>query len=486
MNAETPPGTDGRVLRVTLVYMLTGLFVLPLLGLPGFLLLLTHAGLPLDPGWFYRLMTLHGSGMITGTLLAAMGGLAAVVGRSVRLSTRWLWITFAVYVLGVGLVVAAILIGRFATGWTVLYPLPFEGKTWGLGAGWAAYAGYFGVGLGFLLYCLHIVLATARTYGGLGKALAWRYLFSGGRDTTNPLPRPAELAGVVVGIDGVVAVVAGVIYLAAPLVGSGPLAQRVDPLFAKNLLMVFGHTIANLTMYLAAGLVYATLPTYTGREWKTTWPVVVALNLVILLVLIPVFHHLYQDFAQPFPLHLVGQFGSYAVGIPAVLVTIVGALGLIYRSGLRWSVPSILMVLGLWGWVFGGMGAALDGTIAINQVMHNTLWVPAHFHSYYLLGVVAFEFAFLYHLVGDLSGRREATISGAAAWLFGVGGAGFLVMFFFMGGSSVPRRFAVYLPEWQSLARFAVPFVILQGACLGWLVLDVLRRLKPAWVRIGS
>src|SRR5207245_1345376 len=84
----------------------------------------------------------------------------------------------------------------------------------------------------------------------------------------------------------------------------------------------------------------------------------------------------------------------FLVGIPSFLVTIFGALGRIHRSGMRWSVPMILVALGLWGWVTGGLGAVLDSVIQINQVTHNTLWVPAHFHTYYLLGAAAFPWAF--------------------------------------------------------------------------------------------
>ena len=36
----------------------------------------------------------------------------------------------------------------------------------------------------------------------------------------------------------------------------------------------------------------------------------------------------------------------------------------------------------------GGVAAVIDSTVAVNLVFHNTLWVPAHFHTYYLMGVV--------------------------------------------------------------------------------------------------
>ena len=57
-------------------------------------------------------------------------------------------------------------------------------------------------------------------------------------------------------------------------------------------------------------------------------------------------------------------------------------------------------------WVFSGIEAILDATIAVNQVRHNTLWVPEHFHTYYLLGAVAFSWAYLYHLLTELSGTK--------------------------------------------------------------------------------
>ena len=472
----------GGVRRAGLAYMITGFAVFLLMGLLGLVMRLAHAGsLTISADLFYRVMTLHGSGMIAATMLAAMGGLAIVLGKTTPLSVRWLWIGFAIYFLGAGLVIAATMIGRLATGWTVLYPLPFAGKTWGFGAALLMYGAYACVGVGFLLYCVNILQATSRASGGLGRALGWRYLFSGGRDTRDPLPTPAALAGTVVALDGILAVACGVVYLVAPFIGPRSPADQVDPLIAKNVLMLFGHTLANLTIYLAAGCVYVTLPAYAGREWKTTWPVVLALNLVIVLVVTPVFHHLYQDFAQPMALHFIGQIGSYAVAIPAVVVTIVGALALVYRSEFRWSVPSILIALGLWGWVIGGFGAVLDSTIGINQVMHNTLWVPAHFHTYYLLGAASFVIAYFYHVTAELSGRSERAVSRWAAWLFGVGAAGFLLMFYVSGANGVPRRFAVHLPQWQGWAKIAVPFVIVEAIGLGWITLEILARLGPAW-----
>lgn len=483
-SASPYTGTNGAVLRAAIGYLVGGFATFLAMGMLGLLMRLDHAGiLVISPDWFYRLMTLHGAGMVGAVLLAALGGLCAVVSQWVRLSARALWIAFVAYMTGMGLVVVATLLGRFAGGWTVLHPLPFDGRTWSLAAALAVYGGYLFTALGLLIVCVTLLRGTTAACGGLGGALALRYLVSPRSRPQAGLPRPAELIATVIAIDGILAALAGLIYLVPLFAEAAGVVPAVDALFAKNFVLLFGHTMANLSIYVAAGIVYAVLPVYTGRPWRTTWPVVFAWDLIIVLMLVNYSHHLYQDFAQPLGLEILGQLGSYAVGLPSFIVTIVGALALIYGSGLRWAVPSILIVLGLWGWVFGGLGALLDATLPVNQVMHNTMWVPAHFHTYYILGAAAFAWAYLYHLLAGLSdvpGGRGARI---AAWLYGVGAAGFVIMFFVAGAHSVPRRYAVHLPQWQIYARVAVPFVLLLAAALAWLTVDMLVRLGPAWRR---
>ncbi|HEY9516676.1 MAG TPA: cbb3-type cytochrome c oxidase subunit I [Gemmatimonadaceae bacterium] len=477
-----PDRSNGAVLRVGLVYLLAGLGSFLLMGLLGLVMRLDQSGMAvISPVWFYRIMTLHGAGMVAAILLASYGGLVAAVSATTRLSARALWIALFVYLGGMMFAIMATLIGGFAAGWTVLYPLPMHGLIWTVDAALAMYAGYFFVAIGMLIFSVHMLYALARAHGGVGKVLALRYLFSFGRDRRDPLPRPAELIAGVISIDTIAAVTAGTLYL-VPMFARAAGLMSVDALYAKNTVLLFGHTMANLSIYVSAALVYAALPAFTGREWRTTWPVVFAWDLIIILMLTNYSHHLYADFAQPVGLQLLAEIASYAVALPSFIVTIVGALTLIYRSGIRWTVAPMLLALGIWGWVFGGLGAVLDATIPVNQVMHNTMWVPAHFHTYYLLGAVAFVWGYLFYMVSELSGRREVGPVRLAAWLYGIGGAGFIFMFFVAGANSVPRRYAVHLPQWQEYARIAVPFVIVLAIGLAWLGLSIAVRLREAWL----
>ena len=89
---------DAKLLRASLVFLVTGFAMFLIMGVLGLMMRLAQAGTAeVPPDRFYQVMTLHGSGMITAVLLAAMGGLAAVLGQYVRLSIRWLaWLGFAI------------------------------------------------------------------------------------------------------------------------------------------------------------------------------------------------------------------------------------------------------------------------------------------------------------------------------------------------------------------------------------------------------
>jgi cytochrome c oxidase subunit 1 len=167
------------------------------------------------------------------------------------------------------------------------------------------------------------------------------------------------------------------------------------------------------------------------------------------MVLIVYPHHLMMDYVMPHWMLVMGQIISYTSGLPVFAVTAYGALTNIYRSGIRWSMPAKLVVLSMFGWAAGIVPAIIDGTISVNKVMHNTQWVPGHFHFYLLLGVLPMVLAFMYFLV------ESRTRTGGAGDRLGfpvyvVGGLLFVGTFLAAGHASVPRRFAVHVPEWIS------------------------------------
>jgi cytochrome c oxidase subunit 1 len=439
-----------------------------LMGLLGLTMRLTQADvLGVSPSWFYRIMTLHGAGMLAGALLAMMGGLWLVLRSDVPLSLGRMLVSYAGVLLGAALVVIATIAGGFAPGWTFLWPLPFSAAgEWSLWATVVFLVGMLVIGAGFFIYCVDVLHRVTTTYGGLARALGIPVL----RGRPEEAPPPQAIAATVTAIFGLVASAVGTTMLMTLVIRAIDSSVGIDALWAKNLTYLFGHTLANLIIYLGAGVVYVLVPRFAGRPWKTTTPLVVGWLITLVLVLSVYSHHLYMDFVQPAGLQYISMAASFGSALPVAVVTIFTGMMLIWGSRYRWTLASTLLYLGFVGWAIGGAGAVIDSVIPLNFRLHNTLWVPGHFHTYLLLGVILWALALLAHLLERAAGRPAARWPARLAVVgMLVGGYGLVAAWYVSGALGVPRRYAVHPigTEGYSLAAsiftmvFALGFLIL-------------------------
>jgi cytochrome c oxidase subunit 1 len=451
-------GAANRVNPWVVAYIAISSIVLLLMMLLGLALRLAQAEwLAMPPDLFYEMMTAHGVGMVGIAGLAGAGIMWHFLSGYVRLNQGILITNLVLFLVGVAMILSAIFLGGFGGGWTFLYPLPaISGGAWEPAAAALDLAGLLVVGIGFLLFYLDAGRAVVAEYGGLGAALGWPVLL--GKSEAR-LPEPTVVASTMVIIVNTVGLVIGAAILAISLINIAAPGFTIDPLLAKNMIYLFGHVFINATIYMTVIAVYEILPGYTGREWKANKPFLWAWTASTIMVLIAYPHHLLMDFVMPGWALILGQVVSYANGLPVLVVTAYGALAYVHRSGLRWDATSSLLFLSMFGWAAGVLPAILDGTIMVNLVMHNTLWVPGHFHFYLVLGLSAMVFGFMYHL-----GRDPATVESAldriAVWLFALGGAGFALVLLYGGKEGVPRRWAVHLPEWVGYDRLGSLFAL--------------------------
>jgi cytochrome c oxidase subunit 1 len=185
-----------------------------------------------------------------------------------------------------------------------------------------------------------------------------------------------------------------------------------------------------------------------------------------------------MDFAMPVWALVMGQIISYTSGLPVLVVTMIGTLAIVHRSGLRWDPVSGLLFLSVFGWAAGVLPAIIDATIVVNNVMHNTLWVPGHFHFYLVLGLAAMLFAFAYHLAKSGGGLERHGLDTLSFWTFAVAGLGLAGTFLLSGRHSIPRRWAVHLPEWLPYDRIGSVFAALVVAAALVFAVRFLTRLK--------
>jgi cytochrome c oxidase subunit 1 len=427
--------------RIGLLFAVTGIALFALMGVLGLVMRLTQATvLGLSPGWFYRLMTLHGAGMIVGAWLTGMGALWYVLHASVPLRVGRMLASYGLILAGALAALVATLAGGFGSGWTFLPPLAFyPAGQWGLWATSLFLAGMLFVGTGFFVFCLDVLEQTTNRYGGLIRTLGWHFL----RGREAEAPPASAIAATVIAFDGLLASAAGTAIVAGLLGRTYDSRVGFDLLVAKNEVYFFGHTIANLVMYLAAGAVYVLLPRYAGRAYEATKVFVVGWLAALVLILAVYSHHLYMDFVQPRWAEITSSIASYASVLPVAVITIYSMTMLVWGSRYRWTLASTLLYLGLAGWAIGGTGAVIDSIIPINFRFHNSVWVVAHFHTYLMMTVVLWAFAFLVHLLERDTGRTTplaARIPTIALLL--VGGYGLTGTWFVAGVLGVPRRYA--------------------------------------------
>lgn len=260
----------------------------------------------------------------------------------------------------------------------------------------------------------------------------------------------------------------------------------VDPLLGRTLFWFFGHPLVYFWLLPAYISWYGMLPAQTNGKMFSE-PLARLVFWLFLLFSTPVgFHHQYTDPGIPVGWKFLHTVLTYGVGFPSMLTafTVVASLELGARArggkgyfrwmlNLNWgnasyTAQNLAMIL----FVFGGIGGVINASYNLNLAVHNTSWIPGHFHLTVGSAVTLTFFGICYWLVPKLTGRKLLSnglaLAQAWTWFFGM---------LFMGNAyhtlgllfSAPRRTmlgaAPYAsPEWnpmlmESLLGIALLFI---------------------------
>lgn len=406
-----------------------------------------------QPNVFYAHMTTHGLTQVGIWLVAGLAGINYLMERYFKTSYLANVVAMVLTITGILMLWTSTYIGNFHAGWTFLYPLPLK-VMW---AKWATplfLVSILVMGLGWLIWSVSLMTQILKNYP-ITKALAWQHF------KKNPtVQTPPFILISMITLIGIITCLLGAVLLlgmyAAEYFSNGTFVN--DALLMKNITYFFGHTIANEVLYLGLAIIYELFAEVSGRpKWKTTWYVALAWNCTLVFILTAFFHHLYMDFVQPLGFQMVGQIASYMASLPAAGVTVFSVIVAVYRTPVKWSLTNLLFFIGVAGWVIGGLGAVIDVTISNNFVLHNTLWVPAHFHTYNVLGNVLFSLAFFHWF--SIQFKEQNNIEKYTKLklaLLLIGGIGFLMAFYIGGAESIPRRYSNYPAEFTMAAPLAI------------------------------
>lgn len=221
----------------------------------------------------------------------------------------------------------------------------------------------------------------------------------------------------------------------------------------------FGHGAQQVNLAAMVACWYALASLTTGARPVHEGLCRFAFVLYLIAINLGSMHHLLVDpgpglhakFINTSYLMYAAVLGSliHAFSIPAAVETAQRAKG--HTRGIfqwlkkaPWGEPGFAaLVVSFTGFGFlAGVTGVLQGTAQLNMLVHNTLFVPGHFHSTVVMGATMAFMGLAYYVV-PLIGRRDLALRGMARWQPYVYGGGLLVLvsgMFLSGRLGVPRR----------------------------------------------
>jgi cytochrome c oxidase subunit 1 len=419
----------------------TAIIFLAVGGFFGLMVALTRwPGVHLLPAeWFYLVLTGHGLDVLLVWIIffeiAVLYFASAVLLNSRLAAPRWAWTAFALMLIGAIIVNIAVLQGNSSVMFTSYVPMQ---------AAPHFYLGLILFAVGALIGCFVffgtlVVAKEEKTYQG-----------------SVPL---VTFGAITAAIIAVFTIASGAIILIPTFLWSVGLIGNIDTLMYKTVWWAMGHSSQQINVSAHVAIWYLIAAVVLGAKPLSEKVSRMAFLMYILFLQLASAHHLlvepgisseWKIFNTSYALYLA-VLGSMLHGmtVPGSIEAAQRARG--YTNGLfewlrkaPWGNPAfsgMFMSLVMFGFL-GGISGVVMGTEQINLIMHNTLYVPGHFHATVVAGTTLAFMAGTYLLV-PLIFRRELVMKGLARWqpyLFGIGVMGISVFMMGAGTLGVPRR----------------------------------------------
>jgi cytochrome c oxidase subunit 1 len=188
--------------------------------------------------------------------------------------------------------------------------------------------------------------------------------------------------------------------------------DTVDAGLARTLFAWTLHPIVYFWLIPAYTAFYVFVPKQAGG-FLFSDEVARAAFIVLAVFALPIgFHHLYMDPEQAKGWKILHGIGTFVVSIPTLVTgfTVIASLEIAGRlrggkglfgwiGSLPWSNSMVLaVILSLLMLILGGFGGVVNASYAMNAMIHNTAWVPGHFHLIFAGTTVIMYFAIAYYL----------------------------------------------------------------------------------------
>lgn len=388
---------------------------------------------------FYLYLTAHGLDMLVVWIIffeiAILYFCSSTLLRCRLATPRLAWLAFALMVIGTVTFNAAIFTGNATVMMTSYVPLPAHP---------AFYLGLILFAVGALIGCFiflgTLVIAKAeKTYEG-----------------SIPLVTFGAMTACIIAI---FTIASGAIILIPTFLWSIGYVKTIDPLMYRTIWWAFGHSSQQINVSAHVAVWYAIAAIVFGAKPMSERVSRTAFVLYIMFLQLASAHHLLADPGLSTEWKVFNTSYAMYLAVLASMIhglTVPGSIEVAqrekgYTKGLfewirkaPWGNPVFSgMFISLIGFGFlGGISGVMMGTEQLNMLIHNTIYVPGHFHATVVIGTTLAFMSLTYFLLPVLF-NREIILPGLAKWqpyLFGLGMAVFTLAMMGAGTLGVPRR----------------------------------------------
>lgn len=335
--------------------------------------------------------------------------------------------------------------------------------------------------LGLILFAVGALIACFVFFGTLVVAK---------RDKTYQGSVPLVTFGAIVAaIIAVFTIVSGAIILIPTFFLSIGLIKEVDPLIYRTIWWAFGHSSQQINVAAHISIWYMVAAVVFGAKPMSERVSRGAFLLYIFFLQLASAHHLLADPGVSTEWKVVNtSYFMYFAVLASMIhgLTVPGAMEVAqrakgYNKGLfewlrkaPWGNPTFSGVfISIIGFGFlGGISGVMMGTEQLNLLIHNTIYVPGHFHATVVIGTTLSFMALTYFLIPVLF-KRETIAPGLAKiqpYLFGFSMYFFCLVMMGAGTLGVSRRHwdmafsgAALAYEWPGAAYLMMGLVGIGG-----------------------
>ena len=418
---------------------------------------------------FYQVLTAHGIDMLIFWIIffevAVLYFCSSTLLRCRIATPRLAWLAYALMLIGALTNNYAVLDGASSVMMTSYVPMM------------AAPSFY----LGLILFAVGALVACFVFFGTLVVAK---------RDRTYEGSVPLVTFGAITAaIIAVFTITSGAIILIPTFLMSIGVVKAVDPLVYRTIWWAFGHSSQQINVAAHISIWYAVAAIAFGAKPMSERVSRGAFLLYILFLQLASAHHLLADPGVSTAWKVVNtSYFMYFAVLASMIhgLTIPGAIEVAqrqkgYTKGLfewlrkaPWGNPVFSgMFIALIGFGFlGGISGVMMGTEQLNMLIHNTIYVPGHFHATVVVGTTLSFMALTYFLIPVLF-RREMIAPGLAKlqpYLFGLSMYFFCLVMMGAGTLGVSRRHwdmafsgAALAYEWPGAAYLMMGLVGIAG-----------------------